>query len=100
MVTKAVAAGGFRYAKALGKRTLINGDQKPLELNDIVFLASGTKLVTTIAALQCVERSHLDLDGDISSVLPEFGNKDVLTDVDEKSGEPQMHKAIRPITLT
>ena len=91
--------GKFRYAKAMGNRTLINGDQKSLGLNDIVFIASCTKLFTTIAAIQCIERGQLKLHDDIAKVIPELADKDVLTGFDEATNQPQLQKASAPITL-
>jgi hypothetical protein len=47
--------GGKRYSKALGNRTRPDGTQQPLLSSDLLFLASATKFLTTIAALQCCE---------------------------------------------
>ncbi|KAI9170600.1 Lovastatin esterase [Paramyrothecium foliicola] len=72
-------AGGFVYNRALGQRVLLSGEKKPHQLDDIVYLASTTKLITTIAALQCVEDGLLTLTGDLSSIAPELAEKKVLT---------------------
>ncbi|OBT81050.1 hypothetical protein VE02_10320, partial [Pseudogymnoascus sp. 03VT05] len=45
------AEGKFVYEKALGKRTLLSGEKLPQQLDDVLFLASATKLLTTIATL-------------------------------------------------
>jgi CubicO group peptidase (beta-lactamase class C family) len=50
-------------------------------------IASCTKLITTIAVLQCVEKGLLELDGDISEVLHEWKNPKILVRFD-KGGEP------------
>jgi CubicO group peptidase (beta-lactamase class C family) len=42
-------------------------------------MASCTKLVTTIAALQCVERGLIGLDESIDQHLPELANSQVIT---------------------
>lgn len=39
-----------------------------MELDGVHYLASCTKLVTTVAVMQCVEREELDLDADIASL--------------------------------
>ena len=83
----------------MGSRTLLSGEKKPLDLNDIHFLASSTKLLTTIAALQCVERGKLALHADISYILPELGAKELLTGFGDDNGEPQLRQAQNPNTL-
>lgn len=50
-----------------------------------MWFASCTKLLTTVAAMQCVERGLLSLDGDICEVLPEFKGVQILTGFDEES---------------
>jgi methyl acetate hydrolase len=59
------------------------GDAKP----DSMFRnASMTKAVATTAALQLVEEGRLDLDATVSSIVPEFGELQVLDGFD--GGEP------------
>ena len=53
-----------------------------MNLDSVMWFASCTKLFTTIAALQCVERELLDLDGDITEILPEFKGVQILTGFD------------------
>ncbi len=50
-------------------------------------LASCTKLLTSIAALQCVERGLLQLDEDVVRVLPEFKDIEIISEADEPPGE-------------
>jgi CubicO group peptidase (beta-lactamase class C family) len=45
-------------------------------------MASMTKMVTTAAALQLVERGSLDLDATVDSYLPEFADVQVLEGFD------------------
>lgn len=61
-------------------------------------MASCTKLLTTVAALQCVEQGKLKLDEDIGTVLPEWKSPNILTGFKD-SGEPQFSKATKRITL-
>lgn len=44
--------------------------------------ASMTKLITTVAVMQLVERGQLSLDQEVASVLPEFGDLQVLDSFD------------------
>jgi CubicO group peptidase (beta-lactamase class C family) len=92
------AAGNFVYNKAFGERTLLSGEKKPQKLDDVLYLASATKLVATIAALQCVEDGLLTLDGDLSTIAPELANKQVLKGFSE-DGSPQLEPPIHPVTL-
>lgn len=63
------------------------------------WIASCTKLLTTIAAMQCVEKGQLTLDGDVSSILPEWKSPQILTGFDKDTGEPQITQATNKITL-
>jgi CubicO group peptidase (beta-lactamase class C family) len=54
----------------------------------LMWVASCTKLMTTVAAMQCVEKGLFTLDENISRVLPEWKSPDILTGFDDKTGEP------------
>ncbi|PRP84405.1 putative transesterase (LovD) [Planoprotostelium fungivorum] len=91
-------SGSFSYNLATGRRTLLSGEKKAQALDDILTLASATKIVTSIAALQCVEDGLLSLDGDLSKFAPELVNRQVLTGFTE-DGAPVLQSSDRPITL-
>jgi CubicO group peptidase (beta-lactamase class C family) len=55
--------------------------------------------MTSIAALQCVEKGQFGLDDDVSSVLHELKDIQIITGFDEVSGEAIMKKAKNKITL-
>lgn len=93
------AEGRFVYDNAFGQRTLLSGEKRPQRLDDVLFLASATKLITTIAALQCVEDGLLSLTGDISSVAPDLASKQVITGFSEDGETPLLDPPVRPITL-
>lgn len=63
-----------------------------------MFVASFTKLMTSIAALQCVERGMITLEDDVAEILPELARLGILTGSDEK-GEPVIVKRKNVITL-
>lgn len=69
-----------------------------MTLDTTFWIASCTKLLTTIAALQCVERGQLSLDTDVSDILPEWKTAEILTGFNE-NGEPQLSKTTPRITL-
>jgi CubicO group peptidase (beta-lactamase class C family) len=64
--------GGFYYAKAFGVRLKESDPVEPLQLDATFFYASSTKLLTSIAALQCVQAGQFTLDQDITRLMPEF----------------------------
>ena len=64
-----------------------------------MWIASCTKISTTVAAMQCVERGQIELDGDITDVLTELKDIDILKGFDEDSGKPILVKNTEPITL-
>ncbi|MBY0335199.1 MAG: beta-lactamase family protein [Acetobacteraceae bacterium] len=63
------------YARAVGTREAAGGT--PISADDMFRLASMTKIVTSVAALQLVEQGRLRLDDPISRHLPEFANLQV-----------------------
>jgi CubicO group peptidase (beta-lactamase class C family) len=91
--------GRFVYNKALGERTLLSGEKQPQRLDDVLYLASATKLITTIAALQCVEDGLLTLTGDLSSITPELVAKQVIIGFSDDGETPLLEPPARPVTL-
>ncbi|KAK2623772.1 hypothetical protein QTJ16_006953 [Diplocarpon rosae] len=89
----------FRYEKTFGHRSLKSHD--PMQLDATMWLASCTKLVTTVAAMQCVERGQLSLDDDVSIILPELKDIQILTGFEEVDGKekPILVKNTKTITL-
>ena len=71
--------------------------QKPATVDNIIQIASMTKLITTIAALQLSERGLLNLDTPIDSYLPELVTRNVLNGFDEND-EPLLEKTNRAPT--
>jgi methyl acetate hydrolase len=71
---------GVIYEGAAGERTPGSGEMVG---PDTVFrIASMTKMVATVAALQLVERGELDLDDPVETYLPEYGELQVLEGFD------------------
>jgi hypothetical protein len=65
--------GKLNYSRAFGVRSLKPGvGNEPLTTDSVIWVASCTKLVTTIAAMQCVERGLVTLDRDVRSIVPEL----------------------------
>jgi CubicO group peptidase (beta-lactamase class C family) len=66
---------------------------------DTVFrIASMTKIVTCVAAMQLVERGKLALEGPVPAIDPALASPQVLEGFDA-DGTPRLRPARRPITL-
>jgi CubicO group peptidase (beta-lactamase class C family) len=96
VVALAATDTGVMYEGAFGLRDIVAG---PTMTRDSVFrIASMTKAVTSVAAMQLVEQGKLQLDEPIGKVLPELAAPQVLEGFDT-SGAPRLRPAKRPITL-
>ncbi len=65
-----------------GAGTLRSGGGPAVDDRTMFRYASTTKAVTSVAALQLIEQRRLDLDAEVSSLLPEFGKLTVLESFD------------------
>ena len=84
------------YQGAFGRRALPDG--APMTTDTVFWIASMTKAITSMAAMQLVEEGKLTLDRPIADVLPEVSAPQVLTGF-SPSGEPQLRPAKASITL-
>ncbi len=96
VVAMAATDRGVIYEGAFGTRDLAKGPG--MTLDTLFRLASMTKAVTSVAAMQLVEQGRLDLDSPIGGVLPELSAPQVLEGFDE-ADKPRLRPAKRPITL-
>ena len=83
------------YQGCFGTSDLSTG--APLRLDSIFRLASMTKAITSVAAMQLVERGKLSLDVPIATVLPHLAAPMVLEGF--QGPMPILRPAARPITL-
>jgi len=67
-------------------------------MDTLLFTASCTKLMTSIAAMQCVESGQASLDMDVGENLPELAKAEILIEFKD-AGEPVMKKRQNTITL-
>lgn len=88
----------INYAKAIGNGSLKPVD-KSMQIDNKFWLASVSKQITAIAALQSVDGGHFTLDEDATRTLPEFKGIRVLTSFDERTGEPILVPVRKKITL-
>ncbi len=87
---------GERLAAGAGVRGLDN--PAPLTPDTIFYIASCTKPVTSVAALQLVERGLVALDEPVADLIPALADPEVLTGFDA-SGAPITRPARSKITL-
>ncbi|OBT52450.1 hypothetical protein VE04_06919 [Pseudogymnoascus sp. 24MN13] len=89
------STGKFNYEKAFG----LKSPSENIDVNSTFIMASCTKLITSISALQCVKRGQIKLDDDVSTVLVEFRDIQILTGFEEGTEEPTFKTAENKITL-
>ncbi|TGO61029.1 hypothetical protein BOTNAR_0135g00060 [Botryotinia narcissicola] len=94
------ATRSFTHASSYGPRSLNSASSTPLKTDAILAIASCSKLLTSISALQCVERGQFTLDEDVSRLLPELKleDLDILQGFDSEE-KPKLVKATKNITL-
>jgi CubicO group peptidase (beta-lactamase class C family) len=96
VVALAADGTGPIYEGAFGKREW--GGRADMTVDTVFWIASMTKAITSVAAMQQVEQRKLDLDEPISRVLPALTEPLVLEGFDA-AGAPSLRPARRPITL-
>ena len=94
----AMATDGARtlYEGAFGVRRL--GADAPMTLDTICWIASLTKAVTSVAAMQLVEQGRIGLDQPLGPVAPKLAGLQVLEGFGE-DGQPRLRPARRELTL-
>ncbi|MCJ1298640.1 hypothetical protein MMC08_001430 [Hypocenomyce scalaris] len=96
-----IRPGTFNYAQTFGLAGLAP-NPKPLQLGNTFYVASCTKLMTTICALQCVDKGLFSLDSseDVKRLIPEMAGAEILTGFDAASeGAPTFQVAGNKFTL-
>src|SRR5215831_2677772 len=83
------------YSGAFGKR---DSEGAPATKDSIFAIASMTKAVTTVAAMQLVEQGKVTLDEPVSKYLPQLAELEVLEGFDA-SGKPSLRPLKTPVTL-
>jgi CubicO group peptidase (beta-lactamase class C family) len=96
VVALAADANGMFYQGAFGRRSVA---EEAMMTPDTVFrIASMTKAVTGVAAMQCVERGLLSLDQPAGEIMPALAEPLVIEGFDT-DGKPMLRAARRQITL-
>jgi len=95
-VGMAASERSILYSGAFGTR-----DSSGVTVNaDSIFaIASMTKAITTVAALQLVEQGKVKLDEPVSQHLPQLDTLEVLEGFDSETGKPRLRPARTPVSL-
>jgi methyl acetate hydrolase len=96
VVAMAAAVDGPVYEGAFGLRS--PGAGAAMTLDTVFRIASMTKAITSVAAMQLVEQDKLALDAPVPDIDPALARPQVLDGFDA-SGAPILRPARRPITL-
>lgn len=79
--------GNILYSKSLGNASIKQGRDLPFADDTVCGVASLSKLMTSVATLQCVEDGILELDRDVRPLLPEMGKYGIITGFHESESE-------------
>jgi len=90
--------GEIFYDKAAGWDSRLP-DANPLKKDAIMWIASCTKLLTSVSALRCVERGQITLDEPVGRILPELANPNVIHFDSSAPNGFTLTPATKPITL-
>jgi CubicO group peptidase (beta-lactamase class C family) len=72
-------------------------DERPAQVDTVFLIASMTKAIASVAALQLVEQGQLTLEQPVADVLPAFGELQVLDGFD--GDEPRLRPPARQATI-
>jgi CubicO group peptidase (beta-lactamase class C family) len=87
---------GVTYQHAAGVRSV--GTPGAMDQDTVFWIASMTKAIASVAALQLVERGKLSLDGDLAPLLPDLTALEVFDGLNS-DGTPKLRPARGPVTL-
>jgi CubicO group peptidase (beta-lactamase class C family) len=96
VVAMAATDRGLLYEGAFGRRG--RGGAEAMTPDTVFRIASMTKAITSIAAMQLVEQGKLALEAPVPDIDPTIGAPRVLEGFDA-AGAPRLRPAKRPITL-
>jgi CubicO group peptidase (beta-lactamase class C family) len=82
----------------LGARGVGRSDGTQLGADWLFWIGSMTKSITTVAAMQLVERGRLSLDAPLGDLVPELVGRPILDGFDA-GGRPVLTRSSRSITL-
>src|SRR5256884_2438955 len=85
------------YQGAFGVADVSSG--RALTADALFRIASMTKAITSLAAMQLIEQGRFGLDDPVEKYLPEFANLKVFASFDATTGSYRLRPASRPPTV-
>ncbi len=98
LVATVADSSGVQYVGAAGYRVAGDAASGAVGLDSRYRIASMTKPIVTVAALQLAEAGSIDLDAAVAEYLPQFGRLRVITGFAE-DGTPEYRPAARAATV-
>lgn len=96
VVAGTIDASGLRHLAAYGMRDAHSGAS--MEVDTLFWIASMTKVVTSVAAMQAVSTGQIELDAPAGLIFPAIANPSILMGFDD-AGLPILDRARTPITV-
>ncbi|KFY19153.1 hypothetical protein V491_04572, partial [Pseudogymnoascus sp. VKM F-3775] len=100
-VVIALDRDGIIYTKAVGTQSENPSSplaSKPISVDTVMWVASCTKLLSSISLLQLLERGLFSLDAPIASLLPELSDPSIFTGFNS-AGAPEFTKPEKEVTV-
>ena len=97
VVAMAATSERVFYQGAFGKRNVDAGED--MTLDSVFRIASMTKPITSVAAMQLVEEGVFDLDTHVSKFIPYFSELQVLEGFHKTTREPLLRPVSAPVTV-
>src|SRR5258707_316285 len=97
VVAMAADKSSILYRGAFGVSDI--GTDRILREDDLFRIASMTKAVTSVAAMQLVEQGRFALEDPVSKYLPEFDEIKVFESFDAATGAYRLKPAVRQVTV-
>ena len=97
LVVIAAARDRILYQGVFGKAEV--GRERPMTADAIFRIASMTKAVTSVAAMQLYEQGRFALDDPAEKYLPELANLMVVESFESASGTYKVRPAVKKVTI-
>jgi methyl acetate hydrolase len=97
VVAMAADKNGILYHGAFGVSDIATG--RTMREDDLFRIASMTKAVTSVAAMQLVEQGKFTLDDPVQKYLPQFASVPKFVSFDAATGAYSLKPATNPVTV-
>jgi CubicO group peptidase (beta-lactamase class C family) len=99
--TTDIETGETLYSKSFGQRTFDTTEDDSLLTDSLLWIASLTKLVTSVACMVAVEKGLVTLDENVREIVPELEDLELLVGFEEgvTPRKPILKKVTAPISL-